>query len=68
MTGVRNVVRLDRRVPRWAAMLVARLSQDRPEVLTRADLSAYLVEVGLDRDVEGAIRELVKLEWLRASR
>ena len=49
-------------------MLVARLSQDRPEVLTRADLSAYLVEAGVIRDVEGAIRELVKLEWLRASR
>jgi hypothetical protein len=61
-------VQLDRRVPRWAAMLIGRLAQDQPEVLTREDLSGYLMEVGADRGVEGAIRDLVKLRWLRASR
>lgn len=61
-------VALDRRVPRWAALLIARLTQDRPAVLTRANLHDYLVEIGADRGVDSVIRDLVRLQWLRASR
>lgn len=68
MTRTDDDVQLDRRVPRWAAMLIGRLAQDQPEVLTREDLCGYLEEIGVDRGLEGAIRELVKLRWLRASR
>jgi AbiEi antitoxin C-terminal domain len=37
-------------------------------VLTREVLREYLAEVNVERDVDAVIRELVKLEWLRAAR
>ena len=64
----REEVALDRRVPRWAAMLIARLTQDRPSVLTRDDVAGYLHEIDSAHDVDRVIRELVSLEWLVASR
>ena len=60
-------VRLDRRIPRWAAPLLARLAQDRPAVLTRADITSYLDEAEAKRDTDTAIRELVRLDWLVSS-
>ncbi len=60
-------VPFDRRIPRWAAPLVARLAQDRPAVLTRADIAGYLEETEPTRDTDAAIRELVRLDWLVSS-
>lgn len=57
-------IRQDRRIPGWAAMLSARLAQDRPSVVTRADIERYLEEVESDRNVDTTIRELVRLGWL----
>jgi len=59
-----SAVRLDRQVPAWAAMLLARLGQDRPPVVTRDDLTEYLAEAGVERDLDHAIRSLVALDWL----
>jgi hypothetical protein len=53
------------RVPRWAAPLVARLTQDLPAVLTRSDVSSYLDEVGMKRETDSTIRDLVRLGWLQ---
>lgn len=55
------------RIPLWAAALVARLTQDLPSVLTRADIVAYLDELGMHRELEGTIRALVRLGWLRGT-
>lgn len=60
-------VRQDRRIPGWAAALSARLAQDRPFVVTRADIKRYLAEVGSDRNVDITVRELVRLGWLVSS-
>jgi AbiEi antitoxin C-terminal domain len=54
----------DRRVPTWAAGLVAGLSRDMPTVVTRDDLAERLVEVGVDRTVDSAVHELRRLGWL----
>jgi AbiEi antitoxin C-terminal domain len=54
----------DRRVPTWAAGLVAGLSRDLPAVLTRDDLSDRLVEAEADRTVDSAVHELRRLGWL----
>ena len=54
----------DRRVPTWAAGLVAGLSRDMPTVVTRDDLAQRLVEVGMDRTVDSAVHELRRLGWL----
>ncbi len=62
-----HVVRQDRRIPGWAAMLSARLAQDRPSVVTRADIERYLAEVGSDRNIDMTVRELVRLGWLVSS-
>ena len=59
---------LDRRIPRWSAMLLARLAQDRPTVITRDDLGGYLAGIGSERDVDATVRDLVRLGWLTASR
>ena len=56
-----------RRIPRWSARLLARLSQDQPPVVSRPDIAAYLVELGDRRDVDDTIRQLVRLAWLRPS-
>ena len=45
-------------------MLLARLAQDRPTVVTRDDLAAYLAETGVERDLDRSIRSLVALDWL----
>jgi hypothetical protein len=55
------------RVPRWAAPLVTRLTQDLPAVVTRADIASYLDELGLRREPEGTVRALVRLGWLRGT-
>jgi hypothetical protein len=54
----------DRRVPTWAAALVAGLSRDLPTVLTRDDLAERLVETAADRTVDSAVHELRRLGWL----
>lgn len=56
-----------RHIPRWAARLLARLSQDQPPVVSRPDIAAYLVELGDRRDVDDTIRQLVRLDWLQPS-
>jgi AbiEi antitoxin C-terminal domain len=55
------------RVPRWAAPLVARLTQDLPAILTRRDIAAYLTELGMRREPETTVRDLVRLGWLRGT-
>ena len=67
MGRARRDVPLDRRIPRWSALLLARLAQDRPSVLTRDDVAAYLSEIGAERDVTTTIQELVRLGWLTSS-
>ena len=61
MTETKEVAR---RIPRWAAGLISRLSQDRPAVVTRADLTEYLDELGEARELERTITGLRKLGWL----
>jgi hypothetical protein len=55
------------RVPRWAAPLITRLTQDLPPVLTLADVATYLGELGTRREPEATIRALVRLGWLRGT-
>lgn len=57
-----------RPVPPWAAGLVARLSQDRPAVVTRDDLARYLTELGSARSVDDTIPDLQQLGWLSTLR
>jgi len=59
---------VDRRIPRWAAALLARLARDRPTVLTRDDIADYLTEIDSTRDAERTVNDLVRLGWLSASR
>jgi len=59
-------VRADRRIPGWAAGLLARLARDRPAVVTREDIEADLQESGSSRDVDPTVRELQRLGWLQA--
>ena len=54
-------VRLDRRIPGWAAELLARLARDRPAVITREDIETDLKEIGSSREVDATIRELQRL-------
>lgn len=63
---VRSSVGPDRRIPRWASGLLGRLAVDRPAVVTRADIAAYLAESGAERDVERTTRQLQELGWLAA--
>ena len=58
-------VRSDRRIPGWAAGLLARLARDRPEVVTREDIEADLTESGSTRQVDPTVRELQRLGWLQ---
>lgn len=53
---------VDRRIPRWAAMLLARLAQDRPSVVTRDDIAGYLAETDSTREVEAAAWHLGYLD------
>lgn len=59
-----ETVRSGRRIPSWASGLLARLSQDRPAVVTRDDLRRYLDELGMDRTVERTAQSLRELGWL----
>jgi hypothetical protein len=58
-------VRSDRRIPGWAAGLLARLARDRPAVVTREDIEADLTESGSSRHVDPTVRELQRLGWLQ---
>jgi AbiEi antitoxin C-terminal domain len=60
-------VPVDRGIPRSVALLVARLSQDQPFTVTRAQLQSYLDETGVDRGLESVLRELVSLGWLMST-
>ena len=54
----------DRRVPAWAAGLLAGLARDQPAVVTRADLAERLADAGSDRSIERTIEQLRRLGWL----
>lgn len=54
-----------RRIPRWAAALIERLTQDRPAVVSRADIAEYLTDLNNIRDVDDTVRQLVRLDWLQ---
>ncbi len=54
---------LSRRVPGWAAALIDGLARDLPSVVTRADVSERLAEVGSERDVDSTVSELRRLGW-----
>lgn len=54
----------DRRIPSWAAALVAGLARDEPSVVTRADIGARLEDLGTQRDADSAVEELRRLGWL----
>lgn len=62
--SLRSPLGAERRVPSWAAGLVAGLARDLPVVVTRDDVVDRLAEAGTDRDVESAIAELRRLGWL----
>ena len=53
-----------RSIPTWAAGLHDRLAQDRPVVVTRADIGAYMADVGTNRDVDSTVKQLQRLGWL----
>lgn len=57
-----------RRIPRWAAKLLSRLTQDRPLVITRDALARYLAELGDERPVDRTINDLRRLGWLSSLR
>jgi hypothetical protein len=59
-----SAVGADRRVPSWAAGLIAGLARDQPAVLTRADIAERLADTGSDRTVDRTIEELRRLGWL----
>ena len=58
-------VRHDRRIPGWAAGLLARLARDCPAVVTREDIDADLKEIGSRRDLDLTMRELQRLGWFK---
>lgn len=53
-----------RRIPSWAAGLIAGLARDQPAVVTRSDIADRSAEAGSDRSVERTIEELRRLGWL----
>jgi hypothetical protein len=55
-----------RTIPSWATGLHARLAQDRPAVLTRADVGSYLAAVGSTRNVDTTVKHLQRMGWLVA--
>ena len=54
-----------RRVPRWAAALLADLSAERPPVVTLREIDERLARVELHRDAAVVVEELQRLGWLR---
>lgn len=63
-TKTRRGRRLNRRIPGWASALLGRLAQDRPDIVVRDDIAAYLIEVKSSRSVKRTIEELSRLGWL----
>jgi hypothetical protein len=61
---IESKIGVDRRVPTWAAAVIARLSRDLPTVVTREDISQLLTDAGTDRTVDATISELRRLGWL----
>lgn len=60
----KNTATTDARpIPRWAASLLARLTRERPAVVTRRDLAADVPEGDSQR--ERAIQKLQQLGWLK---
>jgi hypothetical protein len=53
-----------RRIPGILAALLATLSRNRPQVVTRRDLEALIDEHGWDLDAERTARQLQRLGWL----
>jgi hypothetical protein len=66
--GVTSPVGAERRVPTWAAGLLAGLARELPSVVTREDIAQRLEEVGSDRDVDRTVSELRRLGWLATLR
>ena len=58
-----RAVASDRRVPTWAAGVLARLARERPPVVTREDVKTYLREANSARGVDPTVRELQRLGW-----
>ena len=54
----------ERRIPTWAAGVLALLARDRPAVVTRADLRVYLQEAESNRELDPTVRELQRLGWI----
>ena len=57
-----------RTVPSWAADLIAVLSRERPTVVTRETLAAYLASLGSDRDPDRTASDLQQLGWFATLR
>ncbi|MGH3490707.1 MAG: type IV toxin-antitoxin system AbiEi family antitoxin, partial [Actinopolymorphaceae bacterium] len=55
---------LDRRIPAWAAGVIAGLARDLPSVVTREDIARRLSDAASGRDVDPTINELRRLGWL----
>ena len=53
-------------IPRWAAELLARLTQRAPAIVTPGVLGDLLAEVGSDVSVDAALKRLLRLGWLRS--
>jgi hypothetical protein len=53
-----------RTISALAASLHERLARERPPVVTRADIGAYLEEIGSNRDVDVTVKSLQRLGWL----
>ena len=62
--GLVSRVGSDRRVPGWAAGLIAGLVRDGVVVVTRGEIAGRLVAVGSERAVNATISELRRLGWL----
>ena len=62
--GLVSGVGTDRRVPGWAAGLIAGLVRDGVVVVTRGEIADRLVAAGSERAVNATISELRRLGWL----
>ena len=64
----RTEVPLARPVPPWAALLIAQLTGDRSHIVTSDELAGRLESACPEREFASAVRELVRLQWLVATR
>ena len=62
--GATSPLGADRRIPKWASAVIARLARDRPIVVTTEDVALRLADANSERDVDSAIRDLRNLGWL----